>query len=264
MLQVLLDKITELVRCSHALRTSNEDAVPHCMQSSEGLLFRDFAQIKPQLLEKAFPSHYREGLFNAANFLELLEGLLIAAGLNRECHFILSLLPDLSKEKVHVASSDHSAPLVIHYPKMWLPVGVMPSLVVHLRNGHKWEISIEDGNPSCLYHNCIKFTLAGGRLGSLVLIDSTKFLEIYVKSEVGPKLCRKDIMAGLEEAHKSLHYDLPEAEIGFRCPEVGNTDESTLDDEETTWRCSEDDNKGSTLTPREHVWLEALKDTKKG
>ena len=278
--QVLLDKITELVQCSHALRTNNEDntnGVPSCMKSSKGLLFRDYAQVNPQLLEKAFPSHYREGLFNAANFLELLEGLLIAAKLGDGNHFIPSLLPDLSKEKVsehRVTSSDHSASLVIHYPNMWLPVGVMPSLVVHLMNDCNWEIAKNDGSPSCLYHNCIKFTLPGGKPGSAVLINSTRFLEIHVKStavKIDSKLChkiREDIMAGLEEAHKSLHYDPPEAEIRLLCSGVcGNTDEphlATLDDEKTTWACSKGSTEGKTLTPTEHMWFEKCKDTSTG
>ena len=93
-----------------------------------------------------------------------------------------------------------------------------------------WEISIKESKPSCLYHNCIKFTLPGGGPGSVILINSTKFLEIHIKSEavkVDSKMCgsiREDIMAGLEEAHKSLHY-APEAEIEFLCSAVcGNTD----------------------------------------
>ena len=273
--QVLLDKITELVRCHHALRTNNStNAVPSCMESSERWLFRDYAQVNPKLLEKAFPSDYREDLFNATNFLELLEGLLIAARLDDGNHFIPSLLPDLPNEKVpehRVTSSDHPAPLVIHYPNMWLPVGVMPSLVVYLRNGRKWKISSKYGKPSCLYHNCIKFKLPGGRPGSVVLIDSTKFLEIHIKSALDPLLCRairEDIMAGLEEAHKSLHYDPPEAEIGFLCSGMcGNTDEphlATLDDKKETWRCSEDDSKGGTFMPRESVWLKEFEDTNKG
>ena len=276
----VVNMLTELVHCSHELRTNNEDVastLPHCMQGGEGLLFRDFAQVNAQLLEKAFPSHYREGLFSATNFLELLEGLLIAAKLDDGNHFIPSLLPDLSREKVsehRVTSSDNPAPLVIHYPKMWLPVGVIPSLVVYLRNKCKWEISLKDGSPICFYHNCIKFTLPGERPGSVVIINYTKFLEIHVKSEevkIDSNLCRtirEDIMAGLEEAHKSLHYDPPEAEIGFLCSGVcGNTDEphlATLDDKKKIWRCSEDYSKGSTLKPRERMWLEALKDARKG
>ena len=276
----VLNMLTELVRCSHELRTNNEDAastLPHCMQSGEGLLFKDSAQVNAQLLEKAFPSHYREGLFNSVNFLELLEGLLIAARLDDGNHFIPSLLPDLSKEKVsehRVTLSDNPAPLVIHYPEKWLPVGVMPSLVVHLRNECMWVTSLKHGKPSCLYRNCIKFKLPGGRPGSIVLIDSTKFLEIHVKSEavkIDSKLCctiREDIMAGLKEAHKSLHYDPPEAEIGFLCSGVcGNTDEphlAILDDEKKTWTCSEDDSKGCDLIKMEQVWVKTVGDTRKG
>ena len=72
-------------------------------------------------------------------------------------------------------------------------------------------------------------------------------------------------MAGLEEAHKSLHYDPPKAEVGFLCSGVcGNTDEphiATLDDEKKTWTYSEDEGKESDLIEREHVWLEDPKET---
>ena len=77
---------------------------------------------------------------------------------------------------------------------MWLPVGVMPSLVVHLMNDCNWEIAKNDGSPSCLYQNCIKFTLPGGKPGSAVLINSTRFLEIHAKStavKIDSKLCHK-------------------------------------------------------------------------
>ena len=280
--KVVLTMITELVRCSHELRTndgddsamSNDDlavSIPQCMQTSD---FKDFALVNEQLLQEAFhssesfPSPYREGVFNAADFLKLVKGLLIAAELENGNHFIPSLLPNLPNEEVkkhHLTPLDNPAPLVIHYPKMWLPVGVMPSLVVYLC--HKWEIS----KPHCLYHNCIKFKLPGGSPGGVILINSTRFLEIHVKSTAAAfknnKLCcaiRGDVMAGLEEAHKSLHYDPPEAEIGFLCSgECGNTDEphlATLDEEKTTWRCSEDDSVGSDLTEREQAWLEEPKD----
>ena len=149
--KVVLAMITELVRCSHELKTNKDDSakwlaetIPDCMQTSD---FKDFALVNEQLLQEAFhspetfPSPYREGVFNAADFLELLKGLLIAGRLDDDGnHFIPSLLPTLPKEKVsehHVTSLDHPAPLVIHYPKRWLPVGVMPSLVVYLRS--KWE-----------------------------------------------------------------------------------------------------------------------------
>ena len=277
--KVILTMITELVRCSHELRTNDGDdsakqlaeTIPYCMQTSD---FKDLALVNEQLLQEAFhslPSPYQEGVFNASNFLKLLEGLFIAARLNDGNHFIPSLLPDLSKEKVsehRVTSSDHPAPLVIHYPKMWLPVGVIPSLVVYLRNDCKWE----DASPRCLYHNCIKFRLPEDEPGSIVLIDSTKFLEVHVKSELDSNLCRtirEGIMAGLKKAHESLHYDPPQVDIGFvcqreQCKEKDEPHLAKMNKNKTKWTCSENTEEGGPLTKREHVWLEQSKDAKEG
>ena len=277
--QVILDKITELVHCSHALRTGDEDtfrAVPSCMESSEKLEFRDFAQVTSDLLQKAFPSHYREDLFTSSHFLELLEGLLIAGRLENGKHFIPSLLPDLPVEEIaqyRVTSPEHPAPLVIYYPKKWVPVGVMPSLVVYLQNICQWKPSEKHGKPTCLYHNCIQFKLPGGKPGNITLIDSTKFLEIHVKPTLGvyPDLCptiRDDIMTGLQEAHKSLHYDSAEAEMGFLCSgECGNKEVhlATLDPKGETWICSEDGDTGSYLNKRQKFWFKMqLEDTATG
>ena len=271
--QVVLDKITELVHCSHALRVGNDEAssdvVPSCMQDGEGLKFRDFGQVSPSLLQKAFNSHYREGVFSAADFLTLLQGLLIAGKLKNGKHFIASLLPDLPLKGVsdhRVTSPDHPAPLVIHYQKMWLPVGVMSSLVVYLNNKCKWKLSKMQGKPTCMYHNCIQFKMPEGRPGHVVIIDSTMFLEIHVVITVKSthhKLCpmiKESIIAALKEVHKSLHYDPPpKPEIGFLCSgECGNREEThlaTVDDDQESWTCSEDDCTGDTLNSRQSIWF---------
>ena len=270
--KAILSMITELVRCNHTLRTNDEDTagtLPRCMQSGEGARFKKYAQINAKLLEKAFPSHYKMGLFNAADFLKLLEGLLIAGRVEKGDYFIPSLLPGLSKEKIsedYVTSSDHPAPLIIHYPNMWLPVGVFPSLVVYLRNKCELVILEKRGEPQ-VYYNCIKFRLPSGKGGSIVLINSIKFLEIHIKSRLDHKLCHTIItyiMAGLKEANKSLHYDPPKTEIGFFCSgKCGKTDElhlATLDDEKTELTCSENpEEEGVAVTERELVWLEEPK-----
>ena len=272
--QVVLDKITELVRCSHALRTGDEDtthAVPSCMESSEKLEFRDFAQVTSDLLQKAFPSHYRDNLFTSSHFLKLLEYLLIAGRLENGKHFIPSLLPDLPVEEIAkycVTSPEHPAPLVIYYSEKWVPVGVMPSLVVYLQKNCQWKPSEKHGKPICLYHNCIQFKLPGGKPGNVVLIDSTKFLEIHVRPslEVDPDLCpivRENIMTGLQEAHKSLHYDSAESKFGFLCSgDCGNKEAhlAKLDSKGETWICSEDGNIGGYLNQGQKFWLKMQPD----
>ena len=270
--QVILDKITELVRCSHALRTSSEgstttNAVPSCMKSGEGLDFKECSFITPKLLQKAFPLHYRNNLFTSLELLKLLEGLLITGKLeiNRK-HFIPSLLPDLSVEKIaqyRVTSPEHPAPLVIYYPEKWVPVGVMPSLVVYLQNKCQWKPSEKHGKPICLYHNCIQFKLPGGKPGNVVLIDSTKFLEVHVRpKQMKHSLLhriRDNIMTGLKKAHKSLHYDSAEAEMGFLCSgECGNKEAhlATLSDDKKTWVCSEDEDTGNDLDKKQTPWFD--------
>ena len=267
--QIILDKITELVRCNHALRTKGgtTSAVPSCMQSNEKRKFRDFGQVTPMLLKNAFPSHYRDRYFTAPHFLKLLEGLMIAGRLENGEHFIPSLLPDLPAGKIagYRASQKHPAALVIHYPKKWVPVGVMPSLVVYLQNNCQWTLT--RSSPTCVYHNCIQFQLPGGKPGSVVLIDSTKFLEIHVRTTLVPdsKLCTdigNDVLKGLKEAHKSLHYDSAEAEIGFLCSGgcgIKEAHVATLDANREAWRCSEDQNTGEYLDERHTYWIEILR-----
>ena len=284
--QVILNKITELVRCSHGLRTgdTDEEKVPSCMQGGEGFDFRDFGLINAELLGKAFPSHYRESVFTPKDLFKLLEGLLIAGKLGEEKYFMPSLLPDLSDEyianyRLKSSAPDKPAPLIIHYPKMWLPVGVIPSLVVYLQNKREWTISEKHGKPSCLYHNCIQFRLPCGKPGSVFLIDSTKFLEIHVIAKlkkvdpdaevkkVDPDLLRirNDIVTGLTQVHESLNYESAKAGFGFLCSgECGNKEPhlATLDDKKELWTCSENEEIGDNLDPRQIVWI--LEDNDKG
>ena len=282
--QVILDKITELVHCNHALRTNeratDDKVVPSCMR---GISFRDLGQINAELLGKAFPSHYRGGLFTATHFVKLLEDLLIAGELKDENYFMPSLLPDLPVGEIEkyrvtlpehplpedLASKQQPAPLVIYYHKMWLPVGVMSSLVVYLRNVSKWELAVDKCcKPACLYHNCVQFQLPKGIPGSVVLIDSTKFLEIHINSSFGLDnhlVCiRDEIVNGLDYVHESLHYDSAEAKIGFLCSDSHDEEPhlATVTTNADIWRCNEDHNIGGKLSVQQKFWK--LEDIAKG
>ena len=269
--QVILDKITELVRCSHELKSNTTQSLPQNRQSGEWLDFRDFAQIDSTIIGE-FPSHYRDGLFTVPEFLELLEDLLIAGKLANGKHFMPSILPDLSLEEVEqcrVSAAKHPAPFTIYYTinssRIWLPVGVVPSLVVHLQNHYKWKPVLHGGKPACMFHNCMQFELPGGKAGGVTLIDSTKFLEIHIKAslKVASKLCpriRSMVLSGLTEAHKSLHYDSAVVEDGVLCSgECGNKEAhlATLDEDRESWKCSEDATIGDELDEeRQALWFD--------
>ena len=255
--QVVLDKLTEIVQCSHRMHTNTgTENIPSCMESSKGLEFRDNAQVDPELLTKAFPSHYRESdnVFTTSDFLRLSERLLIAGKLENELYFIPSVLPDLSLQKVakhRVTSTDHPPPITIYYPDMWLPVGVVPALIVYLINHWGWTPVSQGGKPECMYHNCMQFELPDGEPGSVTLIDSIKFLETHVKpmlpdSQVCPRIMEM-MLSGLEAAHKSLHYDPPTAVEGMICPGKCGVKEihyAKVDKKKGFWTCSENCNMG--------------------
>lgn len=117
--QIILKKISELVQCSHVLRTEgggDEEKVPTCMND---LNFRDFAMVDVKCLQKAFPMYYRKGLFSAAELVVLLEYMLIAAPMEDGTYFLPSLLPDLPLEEIVNHRSTSHEPMIIYYPNMW-------------------------------------------------------------------------------------------------------------------------------------------------
>ena len=266
--QTVLNSITELVRCSHQLNSDISGLQTHDMHDVEWLDFRDKGKINITFLEnKRFSTHYRKGLFEAKHFLELLKGMLLAASLGNDQYFMPSLLPDLPLEDVNdkrVPKSGHPAPVTIRYPDKWLPVGLVPSLVAELQNRHGWKIleGGSEGRPVCMYHNCMEFEVPGGKPGSVVLIDSIKFLEIHLLTKLPKvaKVCpqiRKVILSGIEEAHKSLHCGEAVVEEGFLCNcGLETAHIATLDDKGEMWTCSRERQTGDDLCEKHKVWFE--------
>ena len=66
-------------------------------------------------------------------------------------------------------------------------------------------------------------------------------------------------MTGLKKAHKSLHYDAAEAEMGFLCSgECGNkvAHLAIVSDDKKAWVCSEDENTGHEFdNEKQSPWI---------
>ena len=70
-------------------------------------------------------------------------------------------------------------------------------------------------------------------------------------------------MTGLQEAHKSLHYDSAESKFGFLCSgDCGNKEAhlAKLDPKGETWICSEDGNTEGYLNQGQKFWLKMQPD----
>ena len=235
--QVFLDKINELVQHRHIL-CEGSSTLPRSAESTSitglsgkhWLRFQNHGVFQEEFLhEKAFSSHYDEDFFTPADFLTLLESLLIVGKVNTtdiNTEYVMpSLLFELESDKLGEyrcnPQTSPAAPLLVHFPDEWPTSGVFCSLAASLLSTQNWEVMTDARNkPTCLYRNCFQFEHP--RMpGSVTLIDSFDqgYFEVHVDDNAPLEECTKYC----PEIRKSVFAALPPkapvvAEVAFFCP----------------------------------------------
>ena len=183
--QVLLTKITELVEYSHLLRNSK---LSHC--SSEDKEFRDNGYLSVKFLEQErFSSHFVSGLFEAADFLTLLEDRLVVTRQDTTTFIMTSVLSELLPEKLKehrlaISKSSTHVPIAVCYSGNLFPAGIFTSLVSHLQTSLNWTILMNDQTrkPECFFKNCVSFMIDTDELNALsTLIYTQQWIELHVE-----------------------------------------------------------------------------------
>ena len=249
--QVLLDKVTELVKCSHQLKQEPTQGVA-C--SAEWGKFEAFGLVTEELLSR-FCKHYLPGMFSPEHTIKLFKHLLILADLNDTEYFMPSLLRTLEPSQLNerrASCVSACAPLVVFFSD-GLPLGMLCSLVVFLLSQENhfptaWKLEVEPtGNPTCLFRNCIHFVIPGVP-GSVVLFDSVKFFEIHAcaPTQLLPEVCplvRKTIFSGFESASIVLDYSDEKPFSAFLCPcNKSGSHPATISSDQNWWICSRNSN----------------------
>ncbi len=224
--QVILDKIIELVETIHLCRnkklaTNYPDFKDHALFSTEFLS------------HDRFQKHYVTDVFTEVELVKVLEEMQLIADFGNSKYFMPSLLNVLEEDKISKYRVDHdspAAPLALDFPGPQL--GIYCSLTCFLvspdnQNPEPWEIkkTPESLTPSCLYRNCIQFTIKK-RAVDIVLIDTFTHFEVHVKLPVEapklhPKTCqyiRKAILDGMKKATLNLCYNNSMPSLVFVCP----------------------------------------------
>ena len=258
--QNFLDKINELVQCYHILCGSSgtlpgsaESTNTRGLSGKQWIRFRSHGVFQEKLLHnKVFSMHYDKDLFTPADFLKLLEALLIAGKVNTtdiNTEYVMpSLLFELEADKLdeHRCSpqSSPAAPLLVHFPGEWPTSGVFCSFLASLLSAHKWEVMIDARNkPTCLYRNCCEFQHPE-MMGKIALIDSFDrgYFEVHVHAP--HEECEKYCPKILEAVFTALPPKAPLAhEVAFFCP-GGVVCPSSLHlacmvPQRNYWRCTE-------------------------
>ena len=262
--QVLLDKISELVKVHHEKlrRCSGEDWQK----------FFCHALVTVKFLQQAmFGKHYVPGLFEPKQLATLYQKLLIFANFSEGKFFVPSLLRMLGSKEVseHRLSFDSFiAPLVLHFPDGPPRRGIFCALISFFtspenRYPHQWKLMMPDKSvtPNCLYRNCIEFSIPEADTPCCVtVIDTLLHFEVHVDVSEQPDagFCssiKRAIVAGLQKANLTLGYTKSTPSFAFLCPcGVGEPHPAKIG--KKSWICTVNKAKGKKFSPSQIVWLD--------
>ena len=272
--QVLLDKVSELVKCHHDRVMKGSLAGNAAWQK-----FFNHALLTVEFLEqKVFRKHYVPGLFDPKHLVTLFRKLLIFADFSEGKFFVPSLLRMLSNEDVcewRLSVNSLVSPLVLHFPDGPPRRGIFCALVSFLTSPENhfpgpWKLTMpaKSVTPTCLHRNCIQFTISCVKIPCTVtLIDTLLHFEVHLKvksKQAAGNLCsivKQAIATGLRKANITLGYSNSAPSFAFICP-CGAAELHHATIGEGFWICSLDPGVGEEFSPGQLFWVE--EDTQTG
>ena len=274
--QALMDILSEIVKLRHRL-SDNQPLPAECEEYSEEWLdFQQLGIMTTNLLQTAPLKDFFSDIFTPSDFLIAMRKLLIVASIPDNAFFFPSVLEELSPEGVQkkiAESCGYLAPLVlfcsdsavrVRSKENWLPVGSFTSLIARLLNFNKWTLCTDEmQNPSCLYRNCIQFTLPDNQPGIVTLVDQFRHMEVYL--QVDPETAKRiskvivpTLYTGLKEVHKSLLHSENTIELAFLCPQHNGCHTASIarsDRGQWKWTCKQDRITTGKVTASQRTWL---------
>jgi hypothetical protein len=265
--QVLLDKVSELVKAHH-------DLMKRCGLASGDKAWQEFfnhALVTVEFLsQKDFDKHYVPGLFMPENLVVFCRKLLIFANFSEGKFFVPCLLRMLGRDdvsKYRLSHDYHLTPLVLHFTDGPPRRGIFCALLCFLTSPENhfpgpWKLKMPAGSvtPTCLHRNCVQFTIPGVKVPCTVtFIDTLLQFELHVEvpEEAEYKVCptiKRAITAGLQKANVALGYTNSTPSFSFLCPcGAGEPHPATIGD--GFWICTADAAVGAEFSPNQLTWV---------
>ena len=261
--QVLLDKISELVKVHH-------DKLKMCTGDDWQKFFCHALVTVEFLRDPTFKKHYVPGMFEPKHLVFLYRKLLIFADFSEGEFFVPSLLRMLSNEELstqRLLVESIVAPLVLHFPDGPPRRGIFCALTSFLTSPENhfpgpWALKkpARSITPTCLHRNCIQFMIPCVKTPCTVtLIDTLLQFEIHVSVSSAPvasKLCstvKGAISTGLRKANLVLGYTNSTPSFALLCPcGKGDAHPATIGD--GCWICSLDVGVGKEFDANQLFW----------
>ena len=222
--QVILNKITELVRYSLVLK------------GKKGLIGdqRDFVQhgiVSFKLLcsSSELNNHYIPGLFEAKDLLKVLISQLVVSEVGEE-KFIMPCVLEVSSiyPSPPLPEGSKRSSFILHFSKESPMFGVYCCTISSLMTDAGWKLLTEDWEMQ-VARNSFTFEIPKDLPGKLIFRDPlSSYLEIILEypaavvDEHRRTLYREvcnDFFKAITKAMETLHYDVQVPKISFMCPQ---------------------------------------------
>ena len=223
--QVVLDKITELVRYSLQLKKGN------CTTGGverkfllQGIVSLDF------LKSPAFSKLYTVQLFGPEEMLKVLISLLVVAKVGAREYIMPCVLEVSCIYPTPPLPEGHNlASFIVHFSKKSPMFGVYCCTIASLMSDAGWRLLTEGGEVVQVARNSITFEVPGGYAGKVTFMDPlSSYLEVtvqlpaHIATEHSARLypeIRDTFLVAVKKAMETLHYKAKEPELSFLCPE---------------------------------------------
>ena len=237
--QVLLDKLTELVKDAYFMRGNSSSSSEQALDPVSGswMKVRNQGIVTLEFLS-SFKQHYQfeDNLFTPPDLLKIFMKHFILTPLSTdELHHVVDFtsplikyyMPSLldvlppSKLENHRTFSSSAFPLLIQFPNGWPRAGVFCCLQVYLIQQKKWRLVLKNRKPKLITQNCVMLFPPESTC-IVTLIDAFSYFEIHVQAE--PRVCQEDcpkikddILSGIHASCKILRYHNDQPHLSFFC-----------------------------------------------
>ena len=223
--QVILDKITELVRYSLKLK-KGQSALNGAQRKfvQQGIVSLQF------LCSPDVNKHYIPELFQPEDLLKVLISQLVVSSVGVK-EFIMPCVLEVSSiyPSPPITEGNVCSSFILNFSKETPMFGVYCCTISSLMTDAGWKLLTEDGEVVQVARNSFTFEVPMGLPGKLSFHDPissylhvTLELPASVAAEYSPVLypaVRDTFLSAVTKAMETLHYDVQIPEVSYLCPE---------------------------------------------